>query len=248
MNGGLFQEIFLCPEHNALPAGVRLGPMLVAPALTAADPCSGAIADDGLEAQLRAAFANMDRFLDAGGAGRGHVARATVFMADLSERQFLNLVWAELYPDPNDRPPHKYVRAALPEGVLAAIQVLALVGAPRRVLEIPGLVHGDPMSMGALTGNLVTSSRIFGGGHSEDIDAHTAALFESAAVLLQSAGGSLANLTQVTAFIGGPEYRESVEQAWRRVTGTGPDAPVLHILETDLGSNGVPRIEILGLI
>ncbi len=248
MNGELFQEIYLCPERNSLPAGVRLGPVLLAPWLTAADPCSGALSAAGLEAQLRAAFANMDRFLAAAGAGRGDVVRVTVFMADLAERQLLNIVWSGIYPDPADRPPHKYVRAALPEGVLAAIQVLALTGASRRVLEIPGLVHGDPMSMGALTGGLVTSSRIFAGRRFDDLDQHTAALFESAATLLRSAGGDLDSLTQVTAFVGRPEYRSAVEQAWKQTAAGAAEKTRLHVLETDLGGNGWPRIEILGLV
>jgi len=148
--GELFQEIYLCPEHSSRPSGVRLGAMLVAPALTSVDPCTGRLRGEGLEAQLRAAFENMILFLKAGGAGPEHVARVTVFLTDLAERQLLNVVWSELYPDPNDRPPHKYVPAALPEGVLATVQVLALPDAPRRVLEIPGLVHQDPMSMGAV--------------------------------------------------------------------------------------------------
>ena len=119
-----------------------------------ADPCTGEMRGDGLEAQLRGAFANMDLFLKAGGAGREHVARVTVFMTDLAERQLLNVVWSELYPDPDDRPPHKYVPTALPSGQLVSIQVLALPGAARRVLTVPGLEHQDPMSMGALTANL----------------------------------------------------------------------------------------------
>lgn len=246
--GELFQEVYLCPEHNSLPAGVRLGPMLFAPNLVSDDPCTGVLRGGGLDSQLRGAFDNMDRFLSAAGAGREHVARVTVFMTDLSERQLLNVVWSELYPDPNDRPPHKYVPAVLPEGVLAAVQVMALVAAPRRVLAVPGLVHGDPMSMGALTGNLVTSSRIFAGRRVEDADEHTAILFESVRTLLQQAGGDLSNLTQVTAFIGGPEYRDSVEEAWRRLTGSGADAARLHMLETNLGGGAAPRVEILGLL
>jgi 2-iminobutanoate/2-iminopropanoate deaminase len=246
--GELFQEVYLCSEHNSLPAGVRLGPVLFAPVLLSVDPCTGELQGQGLEAQLRGAFENMDRFLKAAGAGREHVARVTVFMTDLSERQLLNVVWSELYPDSNDRPPHKYVPSTLPEGALAAVQVLALLGASRRVLEVPGLVHQDPMSMGALTGNLVTSSRVFAGRRVEDADEHTSILFESVSTLLQQAGGDLTNLTQITAFIGEPRYRDNVEKAWRQIAGESKDAPELHILETNLGGGGAPRVEILALI
>jgi hypothetical protein len=104
------------------------------------------------------------------------------------------------------------------------------------------------MSMGALTANLVTSSRIFAGRRVEDVDEHTAMLFESAAIMLQQAGGGLANLTQVTAFIGGPAFRQNVATAWERVVSGRENPPVLHVLEADLGGNGAPRIEILGLL
>lgn len=246
--GEPFQEIYLCPEHNSQAAGVRLGPLLFAPALTSADPCGGGPRGAGLEEQLRGAFENLDRFLKAAGAGREHVARVTVFMTELSQRQLLNVVWSELYPDPGDRPPHKYVPAALPPGTLASVQVLALAGAPRRVLEVPGLAHQDPMSMGALTGNLVTSSRIFAGRRVDDADEHTRMVFESVSTLLQQAGGGFANLTQVTAFIGDARYRENLQRVWGEALAGTPALPKLHVLETDLGGNGAPRIEILGLI
>ena len=246
--GELFQEIYLCPDRCSVPAGVRLGPLLFAASLTAADPCSGRITALGLEAQLRAAFENVDRLLAAAGSGRQDVARATVFMSDLAERQLLNVVWEEIYPDPSDRPPHKYVRAALPDGVLAAVQVLALMGAPRRVLEVPGLVHQDPMSMGALTANLVTSSRVFAGRRVDDADEHTQLVFESVGVLLEQAGGGYDRLSQVTAFIGDQRYRENVERALEAAADGRSDGPRLNVLETDLGGNGAPRLEILGLL
>jgi 2-iminobutanoate/2-iminopropanoate deaminase len=242
--GELFEEIYLCPDRCSAPAGVRLGPLLFAATLSPADPCTGELTAQGLEPQLRAAFENMDRFLTAAGSGREYVARATVFMSDLAERKLLNDVWEDIYPDANDRPPHKYVRADLPEGVLASVQVMAVDGAFRRVLEVPGLVHQDPMSMGALTANLVTSSRVFAGRRVEDPDEHTAMVFESVATLLGQAGGSIDNLIQVTAFIGEPRYRENVEKAMSR---TGARAR-LNVLETDLGGNGAPRLEILGLL
>jgi 2-iminobutanoate/2-iminopropanoate deaminase len=246
--GEEFEELYLCPDRCSAPAGVRLGPMLFAAGLTAADPCSGRIEAQGLEAQLRSAFANMDRLLAVAGCGREHVARVTVFMSDLAERHLLNVVWSELYPNPNERPPHKYVRALLPDGVLASIQVLAIYGASRRVLEVPGLVHQDPMSMGGLTGNLITSSRVFAGRRVDDPDEHTQMVFESVQTLLRQAGGGVESLSQVTAFVGDSKYRQNLETVWRQVFGSGANRPRLHVLETDLGGNGAPRLEILGLI
>jgi len=246
--GERFQEIFLCPQHSSLPAGVRIGPLAFAAALTGADSCTRALPEGGLEAQLRGAFENMDRFLEAAGGGRQEIARVTVFLADLSERLILNPIWSELFPDPNDRPPHKYVPAVLPDGYLAVVQVMALIGAPRRVLEIAGVVHNDPMSMGALTGNLVTSSRIVTGQRLEDTDEHTRVVFGNAEALMKDAGGDFRGVTQITAFVGEAQYRQNVEKELRRRVGEGDDGPKLHILETNLGGGGAPRLEILGLL
>ena len=60
-----------------------------------------------------------------------------------------------------DRPPHKYVQANLVDGMLIAAQLIAVAGRSRQVLEVPGLVHQDPMSLGTVMGDLLTTSRIF---------------------------------------------------------------------------------------
>ena len=74
-------------------------------------------------------------------------------------------------------------------------------------------------------------------------------LFESAGTMLGQAGGDLANLMQVTAFIGDPKYRAGVESAVRGLVAEGMAGPQLHILEANLGGGaGLARIEILGLV
>ena len=245
-DGDPLREIYLCSDHDSVPAGVRLGAVVIAPAISAADPCTGEF-PEGLEPQIRGTFENMSAFLEAAGVGREHVARVTFFMSDLSERLLLNPPWMELYPDPHDRPPHKYVPAKLPEGLLVRAQVIALAGARRRVLEVPGVAHMDPMSMGALTGNLVTSSRVVTGQRGDDVNEQTSTVFANVGALIRDAGGDFGNLTQITAFIGEPRFRANVEAELRRVMGDGV-LPVLHVLETDLGGNGFPRIEIIGLV
>ena len=247
--GEVFKEVFLCPEHNSIPAGVRLGPIVFAAGLASVDPCTGALKGDGLEAQLRGAFENMERFLEEAGSGKHEVARVTVFMSDLAERQLLNVVWSELYPDPDDRPPHKYVPAVLPPGHLATVQVMAVASTPRRrVIELESVHHNDPMSMAALTANLVTSSRVVTGQRVEDADEHTQLVFGNVAEIMEIAGGDFGGITQITAFVGGPEYRENIERELTRRLGQSGEQPKLHLLEANLGGGGAPRLEILGLV
>jgi enamine deaminase RidA (YjgF/YER057c/UK114 family) len=164
----------------------------------------------------------------------------------------MNIPWEKRFPDMDDRPPHKYVGASLAAAEGAALQVLAIRGGARKCLVIPGMQHGDPMSMGARTGNMITSSRIFGmktqaKEMSKTIEECAATIFENAATLLAQGGGDWNKLAQATAFIGNPEFAAPVEANWRKHLGDQPSAR-LNIIVTDLGGGGgVPRLEIVGL-
>ncbi len=202
----------------------------------------------GFEAQLRAAVQNLEAMLRRAGATLREVGHVSVFMSDLANRPTLNSVWSELYPDPNDRPPHTYVPARLPEGELVRLGVIAVPSGQRRVLEIPGLRHHDPMSMGATIGGLLFSSRIVGTDTATGITPPDPAdqaehAFRNARTLLERAGGDPDNLTQVTAYIGHHAYRADVEAAWAKLFPDPATRPSLQFLELDLPGHGV-RLEI----
>lgn len=257
--GEIFQELYLDEQHNSLPAGARIGPLVVAPYLQPVDPATQKVVPGGMEEHLRAVFQNMDRVLHAGGATRGDVARITLFIRTVSDRTAMNKVYKEWYPDEMDRPPHKYVPVELPEGIEACAQVIAIPGSARRVIEIPGIHHQDWMSLSGLQGNLVTSSRVFGtdpatGKGSPDAEEHTAIVFRNVDTILQMAGGSWQDVTQLTAFFVGDGLKPTIEKAWRERVGQTADAPPLHLLETTLGGQVrpdgqmLPRLEVLAVL
>ena len=249
-----FQEIYLCPDRRPIPDGARLGPLAIAPGLTAADPCSGVLAPGDTVARLRAAMSNMNAFLAVAGANSRQVARATFHMRQVDDRTLLNAVWLEHFPDESARPPHKYAPAALPEGFEVRLQVIAVPGAERRTLEIPGLKHVDPMAMGACTGTLVTSSRLFGthaftGENAKDAAEAAVLVFRHADTLLQQAGCDWSRISQVTAFIGDPAYRAMVVAELNKATrGSTNRAPRLNVVQTSWAGAGPPRIEIVALL
>ncbi len=248
-----FREIFLCPESRPIPDGARLGPLLVASGLNAADPCTGALDAADPAAQLRAALSNMETFLAQGGANRTQLARATFHMPSVDDRTVLNEVWSEHFPDASDRPPHKYAPAKLPAGHQVRLQILAVSDAgARRTLDIPGLKHMDPMAMGACTGNLVTSSRLFGTRAFTAESARSATeaceiAFAHAGTLLQRAGTDWSRTTQVTAFIGDPAQAGIVEAELKRTLGGARSAPRLNIVVASWAGNSNPRIEIVAV-
>jgi enamine deaminase RidA (YjgF/YER057c/UK114 family) len=241
-----FREIFVDPIHDSVPAGVQIGSLIFAPRISA-DATPDLPAEERTEAQLVDVFTKMDAFLKAAGATRKDVARVTVFMSDILERPILNGVWERWYPDADDRAPHKYVPAVHPSDINVAIQVICLLNQDRTVLEIPGVQHGDPMSMGARTGNLVTSSRLFGA--QPELDDQITLILERASILLEQAGGNLADLSQATFFVGSPEIGDAVLARWERDFSKGKSVPSVHIIEANLGGgNGFPRVEIMGLV
>jgi enamine deaminase RidA (YjgF/YER057c/UK114 family) len=245
-----FQEIYLCAGRRPIPAGARLGPLAVAPGLTSADPCTSAQTKGDAEAHLRAAMTNMTAFLTAAGATLDHVARATIYMPNVDDRTAMNAVWSSYYPNEADRPPHKYAPAALQGGDDVRLQVLALPAASRRTVEIPGLKHVDWMSMGARTGNLVTSSRLFGshaftGARAGDAAEAARLVFNHATTLLQRADSDWSRIQQVTAFVNDPSQRDIVIAEWRKIAVGGGQVPRLNVVEWHLAGANTPRIEIV---
>jgi enamine deaminase RidA (YjgF/YER057c/UK114 family) len=174
-------------------------------------------------------------------------------MPNVDDRSAMNAVWQSYYPDENNRPPNKYAPAALPDGHLVRLHLMAVPGSVSRTLEIPGLKHQDWMSMGALTGNLLTSSRLFGShafnkGRAKDEIEATELAFAHATTLLGQGGGNWSKIAQVSAFIGDPNHRAPVLAAWKKATQGNSNAPRLNIVEWQWGAAGTPRIEIVAIL
>ena len=246
LSGSSIEAIGVCPGEVSAPSGAKVGPIVFG-RLTAMHPCTGEIQGNSLESQLRYVLENMQVFLSNAGSGLNDVARTTLYMnpPDLAT---MNLVWSALYLDPSDRPPHKWVPAALPKGQLAVADVIAIPGAgSRRVIEIESVHHGDPMTMAALTGNVVSSSRVIAPRREDPAD-YARQIFDNIEEIMALAGGDITNLTQLTAFIGQPEYRLLVEHELTHRLPAGNQRPVVHYVEAHLGGVQAPRIEILGLI
>ncbi len=257
-DGEVFQELYLDAATSSVPAGARIGNVVILPGLGPYDPATGRIVGDDMESQLRAVMQNMDRVLQAAGCTNRDVARVTTFMRQTHDRTALNKVYREWYPNEDERPPNKYLPAALPERIHVLAQIIALPGNAATAIEIPGMHHHDWMSLGGRNGSFVASSRIFGtdpttGTGSAEAERHTAIVFENADRLLALAGGSWANLSQATIFYQGEHLREHVMHEWRRRGSENESSPRLNLMDTDLGGQAregvlMPRLEIVALL
>lgn len=246
MSVPIFRELFIDPVHDSRAAGIQFGDLVFLPWLTA-KPNGKGVSTDRTHGQLETVLTSMDVALAIARIGRPEVARATFFMRDVHERPVLNDVWEHWFPDPSDRPPHKYVPARLPDGCDVALQVIAVVGGKRSVLEIPGVSHVDPMAMGAQVKNLVTSSRLF--GTLSDLDEEMELVLNRVRILMQQAGGGLDEIQQATIFVGSQEIATAFRKRWKSYWSQAAHSPRIHVIVTDLGGGiGFPRIEILGLL
>jgi enamine deaminase RidA (YjgF/YER057c/UK114 family) len=248
--GAAPREVFYQPQRSLIPDAMCLDDLFYAPAITAEDAVTGAV-PPGFEAQLRQAFPNMLTCLEHAGLSLSNVGHVTVYMPDLNCRPILNDVWAALFPDPNARPPHKYVPIAFDDPrIVAQLQVIAFRGAQPRVLEIPGMAHADPMSMGAQIGDLLFSSRIVGtdtatGTMPEAPQEQANAAFRNVRTLLEQGGTNPRNLSQVTAFVEDAVGREATLHAWSAMFPDPADRPSLHFLTVHLPGKVAVRLEII---
>jgi hypothetical protein len=141
---------------------------------------------------------------------------------------------------------HKYVPVALPPGVAVSLQFIARLGVEREIIEIEGIKHNDPISLGAKAGNLVVSSRVQG-RLMPDAALQAERLIEShARTVLRHVGGDLQHVTQTTWGIGEPSYAEDIAGVMKRHWPGG--MPDVRVMQADFPHSGLPRLEFIALL
>ena len=110
---------------------------------------------------------------------------------------------------PTTSPAFKVLLADLPPGQLARIDCVALLGARRTRIDIPNVSAHDPT---VRIGNLVFTSRCHGNDQATGkivdggLESQARQTFENLATLVKLAGGTDANITQITTFGREPDY------------------------------------------
>jgi enamine deaminase RidA (YjgF/YER057c/UK114 family) len=244
--GGAADLRYVRARADTPPAAVRIGPLLFAFDVTPADAATGRAESPETGDQVSAAFQNLDRVLDTAGMRREQLLRISGYFRDLGEKDALNRKMVGTFPDASQKPVHKYVQAALPHGVAFSLQALALMSLDRRIVEMEGVRHNDPISLGAVAGNVFVSSRVQGrleAGPREQ----AARLIEHTRRLVEHVSGRFEGVTQTTWGIGDPAFgsvvAEECAKAW-----PGESAPQLQIVEADFPHSPLPRVEFTALI
>ncbi len=89
-------------------------------------PSEGKIVAQDIEGQTRQALENVRAILEAGGCSMDDVVKTTVFLSDIADFVKMNGVYKEFFTEGNYPARSAFQVAALPQGALVEIEVVAL--------------------------------------------------------------------------------------------------------------------------
>ncbi len=112
-------------HKNPIPAGCRLGNMLMTGIITGTDPATGKVAAT-LEAQCAFMFRHVRAVVEAAGGSTDDIIKMSVWMADRSKRDVLNTEWLKMFPDEHARPARHTSQASLEGGQLINCDITAV--------------------------------------------------------------------------------------------------------------------------
>jgi len=105
---------------------VRMGNLLFCSGQIPLDPATGELVTGDVAAQTLQVFANLGAVLSEAGAGFEHVARTTVYLADMGDFAAMNAVYATFFSTP--APARSTIQAAgLPRNARVEIDVIAVL-------------------------------------------------------------------------------------------------------------------------
>jgi 2-iminobutanoate/2-iminopropanoate deaminase len=107
-----------------IPAAVILGDLILPSVISGRDPAAGQQSVDPAM-QVRQAFVNMRRVIEAAGGTLDGIGKVTVFLKDFEHRRLVNECWLEMFPDEDNRPARHVLLADLQGGDWIQLDVIA---------------------------------------------------------------------------------------------------------------------------
>ncbi len=105
---------------------IKAGNLLFVSGQVSIDPASGIMIEGDITAQTEQVMRNLGAILKAAGAGFEHVARTTVFLADMNDFAAMNAVYGKYVTDPP--PARATVQVArLPKDARVEIDLIAVL-------------------------------------------------------------------------------------------------------------------------
>jgi 2-iminobutanoate/2-iminopropanoate deaminase len=224
-------EVYPRAQAQGVPLGLRVGRQVTA--LRLGSEPDGSAGPAGLESQARSVFQAMRELVEQSGGGLENIAKATAYVSSEAHREPVNgLWWEELFPNPMDKPAYKVLLSPLPADRLIELDVLAVLGARRRRIDLPGVPARDPT---VEIGGMVFTSRVhptlpFADGEIAQGGIREQALqaFTNALGLLAAAGGKPGDVVQFSSFGRTPDYAAPTREALAELFPEEADRPPLY--------------------
>lgn len=247
-----FDPTWLPPGQEPVTAA-KVGNLIMTAGVPGIDRKTGALPEDPVR-QFALAYENLRHLLESMGvAGPEEIAHLTVYIPDPRYRSFINGGWMDLYPEP-ERAARKTNQVPLPEGMCVQLQAIAVAGEERVALEIPGLAHRDPLPMGVKAGPYVFSSVISPQDPATGENAEGGPLaqikqsFENVRLLMEQAGGSLADVNHMWVFLKDFAYQPAMVEEWVRTYPEDGDRPARKTVNYQLGHTTDIQVQATGYV
>ena len=128
--GSLVKQAISSPDApaaiGAYSPAIRAGNLLFVSGQVPMNPATGTLVDGDIAAQTEQVMRNLAALLKAAGAGFEHVAKTTVYLADMNDFAAMNAVYGKYMVDP--APARATVQVArLPRDVKVEIDLIAVI-------------------------------------------------------------------------------------------------------------------------
>ena len=115
------------PAIGTYSQAIRTGDLIFVTGQTGRDPDTGKL-EDGLEAQTRRMFSNLDAVLNAAGCSPADIVKVTLLLADIKDFKAVDQIYASWLPGLGVTPlPARtaFAAAGLPAGALVMMDIVA---------------------------------------------------------------------------------------------------------------------------
>ncbi|HEX6513027.1 MAG TPA: RidA family protein [Chloroflexota bacterium] len=239
-------------HRDPLPAGVRMGDLVVSSVVGGQDP-SGAQVEDPA-GQIRQAFDNLEILLSGAGGTKDDVLHVYVFLRDRELQPLLIDTWLDVFPTKGDRPARKTIfYEDLRGSTVVQLQMVAVVGQGKRQnYEIPGIGHHDPIPMGAALGPLVWSSGMSGRGPGQmdvgsSVEEQAPICFGHMNTLAAQAGVGKDDIGLVTIMVRDYADVGTIIKSWREMFPDPADEPARHVMALGLSGDNPVQLHMVAV-
>ena len=124
----------------------------------------------------------------------------------------------------------------------------------RRSVEVPGLNHGGlPIPVASVVGNLLVSGGInpvdpATGVTADDADGQVAQAFANVRLVVEAAGGTVADIVKVTVFTTDKAIRPVVDKYWTAMFPDEASRPARHTLNADQPGHRLLQLEVTAVL